>query len=246
MGWLLVTLGPLLLLQRRLHWEIQAVFLLLTHRVDISIFLFSLLFFPGILLHETSHYLMARLLGVRTGRFSLFPQTLSNGRLQLGYVETASADWVRETLIGAAPLLTGGAFVAYAGLAGLGMMSAWQAVQAGGVDGLQAAVPQLLTRPDLWLWLYLTLVVSSTMLPSAADRRAWLPLAVTLGILVGLSLLAGAGPWLVLNAAPLLERALLAVAVVLGISAGVHGLLLFPVWLLRRLISRLTGMEVVL
>jgi len=245
-GWLLVTLGPLILLQRRLHWEIQAVFLLLTHRVDISIFLFSLLFFPGILLHETSHFLMARLLGVRTGRFSLFPQPLPNGRLQLGYVETAAADWARETLIGAAPMLTGGAFVAYAGLTGLGMLSVWQAVQAGGADGFWAAIPQLFTRPDLWLWLYLTLVVSSTMLPSAADRRAWLPLAVTMGGLVGLSLLAGAGPWLALNAAPLLERAFLAMAVVLGISAVVHGLLLFPVWLLRRLISHITGMQVVL
>ena len=82
-GWLLLVLGPLLLLQRRLHWEIQAVFLLLTRRVDISVYLFSILFFPGILLHETSHYVMARVLGVRTGRFSLLPQPLQH--YLLGY-----------------------------------------------------------------------------------------------------------------------------------------------------------------
>ena len=48
--WLLLMLGPLLLIQPRLHLEIQAVFLLLTRRPALSIGLFSLLFFPGVLL----------------------------------------------------------------------------------------------------------------------------------------------------------------------------------------------------
>jgi hypothetical protein len=246
LGWLLLALGPLLFLQRRLHWEIQSVFLLLTRRVDISIYLFSILFFPGILLHETSHYVMARLLLVRTGRFSLLPEPLPNGRLQLGYVETAQADWLRETLIGAAPLLTGGAFVAYAGLAGLGMLSIWQSLQAGGVSTALNTVPNLISRPDFWLWLYLTLVISSTMLPSASDRRAWLPLAGVLVALLAVSLLAGAGPWMAVHLAPYVDQVFKAVAVVLGISAIVHGLLLFPIWIMRRIIARLTGLEVVI
>lgn len=244
--WLLLALGPLLPLQRRLHWEIQAIFLLLTRRSDIAVYLFSILFFPGILLHETSHFIMARLLRVRTGRFSLLPQPLKDGNLQLGYVEVAHSDWVRETLIGAAPLLTGGGFVAYAGLSGLGILSAWQSWQVGGAAAILAQFPALTGRPDFWLWLYLTLVVSSTMLPSASDRRAWLPLAAMLGVLLGAGLLAGAGPWLAAHLAPLLDQVFLAAAVVLGISAAVHALLLFPVWLLRRLIARLSGLEVVL
>ena len=87
--WFLLLLGPFLFLQRSLHREVQAFFLLLTRRQDISIVIFSLLFFPGVLLHETSHYLMARLLNVRTGRFSIIPRPLPDGHLQLGYVETA-------------------------------------------------------------------------------------------------------------------------------------------------------------
>ncbi|HEX9028794.1 MAG TPA: hypothetical protein VF823_06440, partial [Anaerolineales bacterium] len=111
---LVLLLGALLILQRLSQRETQAIFLLLTRRADIAVVLFSLLFLPGVILHEASHYVVARLLRVRTGRVSLLPRTLPNGRLQLGFVETASSDWLRDTLIGAAPLFSGGAFVAYA------------------------------------------------------------------------------------------------------------------------------------
>jgi hypothetical protein len=93
--WLVLLLGPLLFLQRRLHFEIQALLMILTRRPEIAFGLFSLLFFPGVLLHETSHFLMARWLGVRTGRVSLIPQVLPGGKLQLGFVETANADPLR-------------------------------------------------------------------------------------------------------------------------------------------------------
>ena len=67
--------------------------------------IFSFIFLPGVFLHELSHFIMAKLLGVRTGRFSLLPQSLPDGRLQLGYVETTRSDIVRDSLIGAAPLI---------------------------------------------------------------------------------------------------------------------------------------------
>ena len=231
--WLLLCTGPLLLLQRKLHREIQAVFLIITRRADLTQMLFSVLFFPGILLHESSHYLMARLLGVRTGRFSLLPRPLENGRLQLGFVETAPTDWLRDAMIGAAPLLTGGLFVAFAGLARLGLVGLWQTWQVSGIQSSLSTVPGLVEQPDFWLWFYLTFVVSSTMLPSASDRKAWLPLALLVGVIVGLSLLAGAGPWLAANLAPWLNRLLSAVAVVFAISNLVHLLLLLPFWGLR-------------
>ena len=58
LGWLLLMLGPLLFAQRWLHREIQILFLLLTRKPVIALGLFSLLFFPGVLLHELSHYLV--------------------------------------------------------------------------------------------------------------------------------------------------------------------------------------------
>jgi hypothetical protein len=242
--WLLLILGPLVFFQQRLHLEMQAIFLLITRRADLTLVLFSMLFFPGVVLHEGSHFLMARLLMVRTGRFSLLPRPLDGGRVRLGYVETERSDLVRDALIGLAPLIAGGVFVAYAGLARLGLHRLWDNLVLEGPRGLLEQLPGLQSMPDFWLWFYLLFVISSTMLPSASDRRAWLPLSLGVGLLLVLALLAGAGPWMLANLAPTLDRVLRAVAVVLTISLIIHLILLVPFYLLRRMLNRLTGLEV--
>jgi len=242
--WLLLVLGPLIFVQRRLHRETQAVFLLLTRHKEISLALFSLLFFPGVLLHELSHYITARLLGVRTGRFSLLPTPLPDGRLRLGFVETESVDFFRDALIGAAPLLTGGLFVAYAGIQRLRLTLLWDSL-AYGSQPVRDAVAAIPAQVDFWLWFYLAFTVSSMMLPSASDRRGWLPLGLVIVCLVVLALLGGAGPWMLAHIAPTLNQALQAIAVTFGISMFLHLALLLPVWSIRKVISRMTGLEVV-
>jgi hypothetical protein len=242
--WLIILLGPLFFLQRRLHFEAQAVFLLLTRSKEITLALFSLVFFPGVLLHESSHYLMARLLGVRTGRFSLIPRPTQTGRVQLGFVETASTDVFRDALIGVAPLVVGGIFVAYTGLVRLGLPAVWEALMSSEVSVLIDTVRALPGRPDFWLWFYLVFAVSSTMLPSASDRRAWPTLGLFVSLVLAMGLLVGAGPWMLENAAPYLNRALRALAVVMGITVAVHLVLLPPAWSLRMALSRLTKMQV--
>ena len=234
--WLIVALGPLLFLQRALHREIQSIFLMITRRTDVAMVLFSILFFPGVLLHESSHYITARLLGVRTGRFSIFPKPLQNGRLQLGYVETASADLLREALIGAAPLLTGGLFVAFVGVNRLELPSLWVQVQGGSPETFWSVLSTLTSRPDFWLWFYLLFTISSTMLPSASDRRAWLPLALVGILLLGISLLAGVGPWLFQNLAPLLARLFNAAAAVFFMSDFAHIIFFIPAFILEKLL----------
>lgn len=243
--WLLILLGPLLLLQRSLHRETQAILLLITRRVDIALSMFSLLFFPGVLLHEGSHFLMARILGVRTGRFSLVPRPMENGDLQMGFVETESTDWLRDTLIGAAPLLTGGLFVAYAGLNRLGLLDLYGELSTGGLRNTLNALPAFYSQPDFWLWLYLALAVSSTMLPSTSDRRAWMPLGMTITLLLVIGVLAGAGPWLLSKFSDPINRIFKAVAVVFGISVLIHLILFPPIWMIRKLMSWITGMDVV-
>jgi hypothetical protein len=213
--WLLLLLGPLLYLQRALHRNIQAAFLLLTRQAEISLALFSLLFFPGVLLHELSHFLIARLLGVRTGQLSLLPRAMPNGKLRLGYVETARTDILRDALIGAAPLVAGGLFVTNAGLNRMGLEPVFAAIQGLQVSEVWAALKQSSTQNDFWLWFYLTFTVSSTMLPSASDRRAWPSIAIVLGVLFGVALVSGAGPWMADTLAPWFNQALRALDIVL-------------------------------
>lgn len=242
--WLLLTLGPLLFLQRRLHREIQAVLLLITRRMDLTLAIFSLIFLPGVLVHEASHYLMAHALGVRTGRFSIFPKPLKDGRLQLGYVETAHTDLLRDALIGAAPFFAGGLIVTYVGLVQMGLYDFWLVLLSANGGTITQALLALPQRSDFWVWFYVAFTVSSTMLPSASDRRAWLPLGIGLALLLVASLLVGAGPWLLDNASEPFNLVLSALATVLGISAVIHLILWIPTGLLHLALSRITGYEV--
>lgn len=242
--WLLLLLGPFLILQRALHREVQSVFLLLTHRRDITLVLFSMLFFPGVLLHESSHYLVARLFGVRTGKFSVVPQPLENGRLQLGYVETAPADVFRDALIGAAPLIVGSIFVGYVGLFQLGLAQSWKIATLGDPAALSAELSALYARADFWMWFYLLFAVSSTMMPSASDRRAWLPIGIGILVLIGLGLIAGAGPWMADNLAGPINQFFQAVAAVFGLSLLIHIILWAPFFILHKLISKISGWDV--
>jgi hypothetical protein len=243
--WLLLMLGPLVFLQRALHRELQSVFLLLTRRAEITIAIFSLIFFPGVVLHELSHFVMAKLLRVRTGSFSLIPQRVGNGRLRMGYVETAQADVFRDALIGFAPLLTGGLFVAYAGNIKLGLNVLWSDLIVGDLSQTLSTIDVVLARPDFWLWFYLTVAVSSTMMPSSSDRQAWLPLLLAVGFLVGIGILMGVGSFLMETFGIPLNNGLRATAVVFGISISVQTLVLLPTWVIRKILNRLTGMQIV-
>ena len=207
--------------------------------------IFALIFFPGVLLHELSHFLSAKILGVQTGKFSLIPQAQPDGKLRLGYVETASGGFVRDALIGAAPLVTGSLFVAYTAIyqmtfaAALGCHAqcrtggrSWESLR---------AVP---TSPDFWLWFYLTFTISSTMMPSQSDRHAWLPLGLLVAGLVAVAILAGAGTWMLANLAPPFNQFLRALAMIFGLSGSLHILLILPLFIIHHVLSRVTGVDI--
>jgi hypothetical protein len=243
--WLIVALLPLLFLQRRLHQETMAVFLILTRNQSVAMVIFSLLYFPGVFLHEMSHWFTAQLLGVRTGKIWLLPERLPDGNLRMGYVEAERVDFFRESLIGFAPLLFGGMFVAYTGLSRLKFHLVWSTLMTVDLLSLLDSFSALYSASDFWLWFYLTFVVSATMMPSASDRQRWTPLILFVVTVLGLAFLVGAGPWLAENVAPGLNDVLRAAAVVFGISITVHLVLLLPTVLIRQGLNRLTGLTVV-
>ena len=242
--WFIIMLMPLIVLQRLLHREIQAVFLILTRDARLTIGIFQIIFLPGVFLHEFSHFVMAKVLRVRTGRFSVIPRALPDGRLQLGFVETAKSDILRDSLIGAAPLIFGTIFVAYAAVNKLEMRVLWETLRNGQFNLFWMGVGLLPRVQNFWLWFYLVFTVSSTMTPSESDRHAWLELVISVGVLFSIALLIGAGPWMLDNVAPLLSNFLSSVAVIFGLTVIVHAVLVLPTMLTHKLLARATGVDV--
>lgn len=82
------------------------------------------------------------------------------------------------------------------------------------------------------------------MMPSESDRHAWLELVISIGVLFSITLLFGAGPWMLSNIAPRISSFLGFVAVIFGLSNFVHVLLILPTALLHKLLARVTGVDV--
>jgi len=242
--WFILMLVPLIFLQRLLHREIQSVFLIVSRDARITMGIFSIIFLPGVFLHELSHFVMAKILRVPTGRFSIFPQSLPDGRLQLGYVETGRADIVRDSLIGAAPLIIGTLFVAYVAIYRFEMRVMWDVLRNGQFSLFWMGARALPNVRDFYVWFYLVFAVSSTMMPSESDRHAWLELVISVGVLFSITLLVGAGPWMLSNIAPRISSFLGFVAVIFGLINFVHVLLILPTALLHKLLARVTGVDV--
>jgi hypothetical protein len=174
--WVILAFIILLLLQRWIHTHLHGLSLLLTGKPERAVYLYALVLFPGVLLHELSHWLTATLLGIRTGKFSLLPQRQKDGSITLGYVEyykDSGLGPIRESLVGGAPLLTGTAVILLISYTVLDVTRLAEAVQTGHIDNLYLALDELLATPYFFLWLYLLFAIGNAMMPSPSDRRAW-------------------------------------------------------------------------
>lgn len=174
--WTGISLTILVLLQRWIHAHLGGIAMLLTGKPQRAVIFYAVVLFPGVLLHEISHWLMATFLGVRTGKFSVIPKLQADGSVQLGYVEYykgRSLGPIRESLVGGAPLLAGTAVILLIGYKVFGVTDLALAVQTGNIDMLALVVNKVINTNDFLVWLYLLFAVSNAMLPSPSDRRAW-------------------------------------------------------------------------
>lgn len=186
----LTTSILLYVVQRALHRNLQIALHRLTGHPDAAVMLYWALLFPGVFLHELSHWLAALLLGVRRYRFAMWPQR-SGGQIRLGAVQLAEADPLRMSLIGAAPLIVGLIVIALIG-------GRWADAPASGIALWGSAWQMLRSLPQRewgWMGFYLIFTVGNAMWPSPSDRAAWPAVGITGGLLVLLLLLAGPISW---------------------------------------------------
>lgn len=160
-------------LDRLVTRQILTLFWLLTNSERAAYYTYAILLLPGTVVHEVSHWLVARLLGVPASRPSIRPQVRGDN-VVLGYVQVAQTDPIRQSLIGAAPIVVGSVLIVWIAQNVFGFRDAQSLLD--GIRNLRdlvATVNAALQVEDAWLWLYLLFSVSNVMLPSESDRVAW-------------------------------------------------------------------------
>jgi hypothetical protein len=179
------TLAALVVLSRWITRQVQLLGLHLTGDERAAQMTYYLLMLPGILLHELSHLVVARLVGLKVGAFSLGPRTYNQTSIELGSVTVSRADVFRESLVGLAPFLSGTAVLVLVGYRVFEVGSLSQAGAVGGASGLVRSLSHIWQVPDFWLWAYVVFVVSNAMMPSPSDRQPWLLAGIYLGVALG-------------------------------------------------------------
>ena len=238
--WTVILFVPLVWLVRQVHEGLQELFFLLTGDKAMAVYLFQVLLLPGVALHEFSHYLTAKVLGVRVRSVSLRPKVQS-GKIQMGAVAMTKPDFLRGVLIGMAPLLFGTAAILLIGHHVFDVGAVLAAAKSNDVGGMIRGIGSVFSANDAWIWMYLVFAVSNAMLPSESDRESLWPTAVFVAIIIAGAVLAGFGPALTSGLANAMETALSVLLVAFAITVFVDVIFVLVIWLLRTAASYLTG-----
>lgn len=137
--------------------DLARLFYRFSQNRQILVGIYTLLFLPGTIIHELSHFFMAVLLMVPVGHIHILPEVVED-KIHMGTVSTAETDIFRRTLVGLAPFIVGTAIIFYS-----------------------------LTLERTWLIYYLIFEVSNTMFSSSEDLRESWGLFVAIIILGGLA-----------------------------------------------------------
>lgn len=149
------------------------LFYTLFRRDSVVISLFSLLFYPGVVVHELSHFISAAILFVPIKDLILVPK-LIDGKLRGGSVVIARVDFLRRTIVGIAPLF-----------GGIGVM--W-VIREIGVTWMQNTEYGILYT---FLSYYLLFSISATMYSSQKDLEALLYTIPFLLVMAGILYIVG-------------------------------------------------------
>jgi len=176
---ILILAGSLVLLyfsQHRLSKEFGRIIRDIGWGRKTLIVLWSIIFLPGTVIHELSHFLFAILTGARTGKIEIFPSFLegskdgprssgSGSTVILGSVQTQRLNPIQGFLIGTAPFLIGIVLLAW-------ISSSFQQ------NYNQSSFLLLFVQG------YLFFTISNSFFPSWADIKQVIPLTIVVSSLV--------------------------------------------------------------
>lgn len=235
----IVELAVLYFLSRGVTQSIYTFMYLLTVSKSIAFTTVTLILFPGTLMHELSHLIVAEVLGVRTGKLTLTPQVVSKDETHLGSVEIVQSDPIRRYTIGLAPLLVG-----------LGLLTWIATVIPGAFEAVsvQLAQRQLFGSNDIWYLLglfYLFFVISNSMFSSKRDLEGILPYLLLVGILIALAWYLGAFVMLKGVALSAVQSVMTTLIQTLGLVLALNIILLLLIRFLIVVLGKIVGRRVV-
>ena len=181
-----ILLAGLWWLSWRIGLLIQEIVYLITGSEDLAMVILFLIYLPGILVHEASHWLVARILGLKTSKFRVWPKYTRN-TIGLGSVTVSSGGTLRDSLVGLAPLLVGSRLIVLIGeqvFETHTLPFSWRTGRL--LDGLTLVLDSLAHKPDSLLWSYLLFAIANAMMPSASDRAPLKLLGIYIVLLAAL------------------------------------------------------------
>lgn len=158
----LLELAVLLFLSKSLIRSISQAVFFLTKSKSATTSIIALIFFPGVVIHELSHMIIAGILFVRVGEIDLMPKVLEGGGVRLGSAMIAKTDILRRSIIGLAPLLVGLVVIL----------------------GVPFLLRDQITFPYVLLIGYVLFEVGNTMFSSKKDLEGIIELVIVAAILV--------------------------------------------------------------
>jgi len=171
---LALSLALLTWLSRQVSLGVQAVTYYLTKSADLASVIVFLVLLPGVLLHESAHWLAARAIGLRTGKFRVWPIQQGN-HIGLGSVSVERSDIWRESLVGVAPLLAGNFAIALIGWHIFATPHLLETFEAGQFLDTVGLFFDALGTADGLVWAYMIFAIGNSMMPSASDREPFIP-----------------------------------------------------------------------
>jgi hypothetical protein len=109
-GFLFAELVILFVTSRFISRSLFVLFYKIFKSTKASILSLAILFFPGVAIHELSHFLMAEILQVKTHEIEFMPEVMGD-EVKMGSIQIEKTDIVRRMLIGVAPIIIGSVFI---------------------------------------------------------------------------------------------------------------------------------------
>lgn len=242
--WLVVllTVFPIIYLERWIHKHLQGVGLLMTNSSEAAVLLYYFVMLPGVIVHELGHWLMAKILFVKVKKVQLWPQK-TRGIVRLGLVETAQTDPVRSALIGLGPVAAGVAVVYVVGTLIMDGQAFFATLPTGDIPTIVGGLDTLANTPDFLLWLYVLFSVSNAMMPSESDTQAWPVVGGGLLLICVALFLMNLGN-LVVALLQAISSVAQALTIAFLIAVMVDIVFVFIIWLLEEILGVITRREV--